>query len=106
MIDAFLPLRVEEPPMRLPRLRLTAVVLAVCVSALTLGIATPAEAHKHPTPVELISPAVVRIMTYGKVSISLIEHNFRGSTGNDISFVQRSYQPLLATGSGSVVNPS
>ncbi|MFG1926320.1 trypsin-like peptidase domain-containing protein [Cryptosporangium sp. NPDC048952] len=92
--------------MRLPRLRLTAAVLAVGVTALTLGIATPAEAHKHPTPVELISPAVVRIMTYGKVSISLIEHNFRGSTGNDISLVQRSYQPLLATGSGSVVNPS
>jgi hypothetical protein len=92
--------------MRLPRLRLTAAVLAVCVSALTLGIATPAEAHKHPTPVELISPAVVRIMTYGKVSISLIEHNFRGSTGNDISLVQRSYQPQLSTGSGFVVNPS
>ncbi|SHN36809.1 trypsin-like peptidase domain-containing protein [Cryptosporangium aurantiacum] len=92
--------------MRLPRLRLTAAVLAVCVSALTLGIATPAEAHKHPTPAELIAPAVVRIMTYGKVSISLIEHNFRGSTGNDISLVQRSYQPMLGTGSGFVVNPS
>lgn len=92
--------------MRLPRLRLTAAVLAVCVSALTLGIATPAEAHKHPTPAELISPAVVRIVTYGQVSISLIEHDFRGSTTNDISLVQRSYQPQLATGSGFVVNPS
>ncbi|GAA3397264.1 hypothetical protein [Cryptosporangium minutisporangium] len=92
--------------MRLPRLRLTAAVLAVCVSALTLGIATPAQAHKHPTPVELISPAVVRIMTYGKVSISLIEHNFQGPSGNDISLVQRSYQPMLGTGSGFVVNPS
>lgn len=92
--------------MRLPRLRLTAAVLAVCVSALTLGVASPAEAHKHPTPVQLVSPAVVRIMTYGKVSISLIEHNSLGATGNDISLVQRSYQPMLATGSGFVVNPS
>ncbi|TQS46297.1 zinc ribbon domain-containing protein [Cryptosporangium phraense] len=92
--------------MRLPRLRLTAAVVAVCVSAFVLGTASPAQAHKHPTPVQLISPAVVRIMTYGKVSISLIEHNFRGSTGNDISLVQRSYEPLLATGSGAVVNPS
>ena len=93
--------------MRLPRPRLTAAVLAVCVTAaITLGFASPAEAHKHPTPVQLISPAVVRIMTYAKVSISLIEHNFRGATGNDITLVQRSYQPLLTAGSGFVVNPS
>jgi hypothetical protein len=93
--------------MRLPRSRLTAAVVAVCVSfAVIFGFSAPAEAHKHPTPVQLISPAVVRIMTYAKVSISLIEHNFRGSTGNDITLVQRSYQPLLGTGSGFVVNQS
>jgi hypothetical protein len=93
--------------MRLPRPRLTAAVLAVCVTAaITLGFASPAEAHKHPTPVQLISPAVVRIMTYGRVSISLIEHNSLGLTGKDIQLVQRSYTPLLATGSGFVVNPT
>ena len=93
--------------MRLPRPRLTAAVVAVCVTAaITLGFASPAQAHKHPTPVQLISPAVVRILTYAKVSISLIEHNSLGATGNDIKLVQRSYSPLLATGSGFVVNPT
>src|SRR5262249_46206523 len=73
-------------------------------AAVSVGITgKPAVAHTHPTPVELDSPAVVRIETYAQVSISLIEHN---RSGVHIGLLQRTYTPLLASGSGFAVDPS
>jgi hypothetical protein len=63
----------------------------------------PAAAHTHPTPVELDSPAAVRVETYAQVSISLIEHN---RVGAHIGLTQRTYTPLLTAGSGFAVDPS
>jgi len=65
--------------------------------------AGPAAAHTHPTPIELDSPAVVRVETYAQVSISLIEHN---KVGMHIGLLQRTYTPLLAAGTGFAADPS
>lgn len=87
------------------RLRSLGVAGGVCAGALTLTVlsAAPASAHKHPTPVELDSPAVVFVQTSAKVDISLIDHNrFTG----EVHLFQRTYSPVLATGSGFAVDPS
>jgi hypothetical protein len=84
----------------------TAVIATMLVAApaVTVAVATgPAAAHKHPTPVELVAPAVVRVETYGEVSISLIEHNMKGA---HIGLLQRRYTPQLAAGSGFAVDPT
>ena len=65
--------------------------------------AGPAQAHDHPTPVELDAPGVVQVQTYGQVSISLIEHNRAGA---HIGLTQRTYTPLLRSGSGFAVDAS
>jgi hypothetical protein len=44
-------------------------------------------------------------MTYGVVNISLIENTVTGQYSSDTKLVQRSYKPLLATGSGFVADP-
>lgn len=66
-------------------------------------VAPPALAHHHPTPVELDSPGVVFVQTVARVNISLIEHN---RLGRHIALVQRTYSPVLATGSGFAVDPA
>nr|AHE14627.1 hypothetical protein asmbl_2 [uncultured bacterium] len=89
--------------MRLLRTVVIATAL-VAVPAASLAVAAgPAAAHEHPTQVELVSPAVVRVETYAEVSISLIEHGLRGE---HIGLHQRTYTPLLAAGSGFAVNPT
>jgi hypothetical protein len=65
--------------------------------------ASPAQAHDHPTPVELDAPGVVQVLTYGQVDISLIEHN---AAGSHIGLFQRTYSPLLNSGSGFAVDAS
>src|SRR5438105_13485124 len=78
--------------------------LAMISLTVVVGVFSgPAAAHTHPTPIELDSPAVVRVETYAEVSISLIEHNQRGT---HIGLTQRTYMPLLASGSGFAVDPS
>jgi hypothetical protein len=89
--------------MRLLRAFLTVLLLATGWAALPVLTAPAAHAHTHPTPVELDSPAVVRVQTYAEVSISLIEHN---KIGAHIGLLQRTYTPLLSSGSGFAVDPS
>src|SRR5919202_6927742 len=80
-----------------------AAVLAAGSAVVVVATGGPAVAHEHPTPIELDAPAVVRIQTYVRVSISLIEHNQRGI---HIGLVQRTYMPLLASGTGFAVDPT
>jgi hypothetical protein len=89
--------------MRLLRTCLIATLLAAGPTALLAVTATPASAHVHPTPTELVSPAVVRVETYAEVSISLIEHNRKG---RHIGLIQKTFRPMLAAGSGFAVDPS
>jgi len=82
------------------------VITTTLLTGTTLAVGTfagPAAAHTHPTPIELDSPAVVRVETYAQVSISLIEHNRAGA---HIGLVQRTYTPLLAAGTGFAADPS
>ncbi len=85
--------------------RSMSVTVALAAGGLLVGgvVAGPAAAHTHPTPVELDSPAAVQIRTYGEVKISLIEHN---KVGAHIGLRQRTYTPLLSSGSGFAVDPS
>jgi hypothetical protein len=87
---------------RHPRILL---LIAVVVANLALfGLGTrPAVAHTHPTPVETDAPAVVRVETSVRVSISLMEHDRHGK---HIGLYQRTYTPMLVSGSGFAVNPS
>jgi hypothetical protein len=81
---------------------MAAAALTASATALVVS-AGPAAAHTHPTPVELIAPAVVRVETYAEVNISLIEHGLRGA---HIGLLQQTYTPMLAVGSGFAVDPS
>ena len=87
-------------PLRTAAIATTLIAAPAAVLAVTAG---PALAHEHPTKVELISPAVVRVETYAEVSISLIEHGLRGA---HIGLHQRTYTPMLAAGSGFAVDPT
>jgi hypothetical protein len=80
---------------------LTRLFVVTVAASLTVA-APPAYAHTHPTPVELDSPGVVYVETRARVEISLIEHNRHGK---HIGLIQRTYEPLLATGSGFAVDP-
>lgn len=89
--------------MRLLRTRFIVTLLVAGPTALLAVTATPASAHVHPTPTELVSPAVVRVETYAEVSISLIEHNRKG---RHIGLTQKTFRPMVAAGSGFAVDPS
>jgi hypothetical protein len=99
-------MRLSRPPK--PSLRATCATSVAALVGLCLVVLSPApaQAHKHPTPVELISPAVVRIQTYGEVSISLIENTVTGRYSSDTKLVQRTFKPMLSSGSGFVVDPA
>ena len=89
--------------MRLLRTCFIASLLVAGPTALLAVTATPASAHVHPTPTELVAPAVVRVETYAEVNISLIEHNRKG---RHIGLVQKTFRPMVAAGSGFAVDPS
>ncbi|HKE99751.1 MAG TPA: zinc ribbon domain-containing protein [Actinomycetes bacterium] len=79
-------------------------VLAVLAALLGLALGAPgADAHEHPTQVELDAPAVVEVRTFAEVDISLIEHN---RAGRHIGLVQRTYEVELSKGSGFAVDPN
>jgi len=80
----------------------SSLLVAVTCLMVVLG-AGPVQAHDHPTPVELDAPGVVQVQTYAQVSISLIEHNRAGA---HIGLTQRTYTPLLRSGSGFAVDAS
>jgi hypothetical protein len=87
-------------PLRTAVIATTLVAVPVTAIAVAAG---PAAAHTHPTPVELVAPAVVRVETFVEVNISLIEHGFRGA---HIGLHQKKYTPMLAAGSGFAVDPT
>ena len=84
--------------------RATVLSIAAMTALAMLGpAARPAAAHTHPTPVDISKPAVVRVETYMRVFISLIEHDRHGK---HIGLYQRRYDLLANAGSGFAVDPS
>ena len=81
-------------------------VAAVVVGLLAVGVPS-ASAHTHPTPIERAAPAVVYVEARAVVQVALIEHHQAGdSFGVHIGVVQSAWNPVLAAGSGFVVDPS
>src|SRR4051794_37973971 len=79
---------------------------AVTLAFLTVGT-SPAAAHTHPTPIERASPGVVYIEARAKVEVALIEHRQAGdSFGVHIGIIQSTWNPVLDTASGFVVDPT
>jgi hypothetical protein len=83
----------------------------VFVGALTLGFLAAglpsATAHTHPTPIERAAPAVVFVEARATVDVALIEHRQAGDNfGVHIGIVQSAWNPVLASGSGFVVDPN
>jgi hypothetical protein len=86
--------------------RLPWLVAAVTLALLVVGT-SPAAAHKHPTPIERASPGVVYIEARAKVEVALIEHRQAGdSFGVHIGIIQSTWNPVLGTASGFVVDPT
>ena len=82
------------------------VAAAAAMALLAVGTA-PAMAHTHPTPIERASPGVVYIEARAKVEVALIEHRQAGdSFGVHIGIIQSTWNPVLATASGFVVDPT
>jgi|GEM_PF-3283202 len=78
----------------------------VVAGLLMSGVATAA-AHTHPTPIERAAPGVVYVEARAAVQVALIEHHQAGdSFGVHIGVVQSTWNPVLAAGSGFVVDPS
>ncbi len=87
-----------------PRRRLP---LVVAVTAALLGAgAGPAGAHEHPTPTERAAPGVVYVQAGADVEVSLVEHLQSDPGGVHIRIVQSTAQPVLASASGFVVDPT
>ena len=86
--------------------RLPWLVAAVTLAFLAVGT-SPAAAHTHPTPIERASPGVVYIEARAKVEVALIEHRQAGdSFGVHIGIIQSTWNPVLGTASGFVVDPT
>jgi Trypsin-like peptidase domain len=84
-----------------PRRRLLWVV--ALTSALLVPGAGPASAHTHPTPTELAAPGVVYVEAGARVEVALVEHQ---RPAPHITIVQSSSNPVLASASGFVVDPT
>ena len=81
-------------------------VAAVTLALLAAGTSA-AQAHTHPTPIERASPGVVYIEARAKVEVALIEHRQVGDTsGVHIGIMQSTWNPVLETASGFVVDPT
>ena len=82
--------------------------LAAAVTLAFLAVGTsPAAAHTHPTPIERASPGVVFIEARAKVEVALIEHRQAGDNfGVHIGIIQSTWNPVLDTASGFVVDPT
>jgi hypothetical protein len=81
-------------------------VAAVTVGFLAAGLPS-ATAHTHPTPIELAAPAVVYVEARAIVDVALIEHRQAGDNfGVHIGIIQSEWNPVLASSSGFVVDPT
>jgi hypothetical protein len=80
-------------------------VLALTAALLLFGTA-PAGAHEHPTPTERAAPAVVYVEARAEVEVSLVEHRQSDPAGVHIAIIQSTSNPLLASASGFVIDPT
>ncbi len=83
----------------------------LAVAAVTLALlaasTSAAQAHTHPTPTERASPGVVYIEARATVEVALIEHRQVGDpSGIHIAIKQSTWNPVLDTASGFVVDPT
>ncbi|MDF2145364.1 trypsin-like peptidase domain-containing protein [Knoellia sp. p5-6-4] len=75
--------------------------------AVLVGSASAGLAHTHPTPIERAAPAVVFVEARAKVEVALIEHRTSpDAAGVHIGVAQTTWNPVLATASGFVVDPN
>jgi hypothetical protein len=80
-------------------------VLALTAALLLPGTA-PAGAHEHPTPIERAAPGVVYVEARAEVEVSLVEHRQSDPAGVHIAIIQSTSNPLLASASGFVIDPT
>ena len=72
-------------------------------AALLVPMTAPADAHTHPTPTELAAPGVVYVEAGAQVEVSLVEHQ---RPAPHLTIVQSTSNPVLASASGFVVEPT
>ena len=79
------------------------------VTALTAALLVPgtgsAGAHEHPTPTELAAPGVVYVEASARVEVALVEHQL-STDGPPLVIVQMTSNPVLASASGFLVDPT
>jgi hypothetical protein len=80
--------------------------IAALTAALLLSGTTPAGAHDHPTPTEKAAPGVVFVQAGAAVEVSLVEHLQSDPDGIHIKIIQSTSNPVLASASGFVVDPT
>jgi hypothetical protein len=80
-------------------------VVALTAALLVPGT-VPAGAHVHPTPTERAAPAVVYVEARAEVQVALVEHLQSDPGGVHIAIIQSTSNPVLATASGFVVDPT
>ncbi len=83
----------------------------LAVAAVTLALlaasTSAAQAHTHPTPTERASPGVVYIEARATVEVAVIEHRQASDpSGIHIAIKQSTWNPVLDTASGFVVDPT
>jgi hypothetical protein len=80
-------------------------VVALTVAFLVPGM-VPAGAHTHPTPIERAAPGVVYVEARAEVEVALVEHRQADPAGVHIAIIQSTSNPVLASASGFVVDPT
>jgi Trypsin-like peptidase domain len=80
-------------------------VVALTAAWVVLGT-VPADAHKHPTPIEKSAPGVVYVEAQAKVDVALVEHLQSDPGGVHIAIIQSTSNPVVEKASGFVVDPT
>jgi hypothetical protein len=80
--------------------------VAASTTALLVYSAGSAGAHDHPTPTERAAPGVVYVEAGAEVEVSLVEHLQSDPGGIHIRIIQSTANPVLASASGFVVDPT
>ena len=80
--------------------------VAAVATALLVQATGSAGAHEHPTPTEREAPAVVNVEAGAEVEVSLVEHLQSDPGGVHIRIIQSTAEPVLASASGFVVDPT
>jgi LPXTG-motif cell wall-anchored protein len=77
--------------------------LVAFATVLLVPMTMPAGAHVHPTPTELAAPGVVFVQAGARVEVALVEHQ---RPAPHLTIVQSTSNPVLASASGFVVDPT